>query len=640
MCGIYGVVGLRDGVPDPDMLARMAATLVHRGPDGDGLVIRDGAALGCRRLAIIDVAGGAQPLADERGDVFAVCNGEIYNHRALRDDLVRRGHTFRTGSDAEVIPHLYEERGIDFVDALDGMFGLALWDGRRRRLVLARDRMGEKPLYYAVTRRALVFASEPKAILATGLVEPTADGEAIAGYLRTGYVATPRSPFADIAKVVPGTRIVLDADTTRVAPFWDVGTHLCAPALPLDPDAAATQLRTALERAVEAALESDVPVGVFLSGGLDSTSVAAIARARLGALDTFTLGFDVASFDEREYAALAARTLGTRHHVLLVTPELFLEGLRELSAVLDEPLADQSLVPTYLMARHARSWVKVVLVGEGSDELFAGYPTYVGGMWAARYRRLPVELRRALAGLAPRLGSPQGNTTLRYMLRRFLEMADAPTATRHRAWTGCMSPKALAALSATGGPLVGATEPRARPARSELDTLLALDLTGYLRDDLLTNLDRATMAASIEGRAPFLDHHLVELACRLAPELKLRGLVGKRVLRRAVADLVPPRIRRRIKRGLSVPLAAWLAGPLLPFARETLGRLDPTVVRPAAVRTLLDDHVARRRDNRRELWALIVLQLWAEATHARWSDARPEDGASADEASVSLAATL
>jgi asparagine synthase (glutamine-hydrolysing) len=638
MCGIYGVVAYRDGTLDAAMLARMASELVHRGPDGDGLAVRDGAALGCRRLAIIDVEGGAQPLSDEGGGVLVVCNGEIYNHNALREDLERRGHTFRTRSDAEVIPHLYEERGVDFVDALDGMFGLALWDARTGRLVLARDRMGEKPLYYAVTRTALVFASEPKAILATGLVDRVADGEAIAGYLRTGYVATPRSAFAAIRKLVPGTRLVLDADIARVESFWDVAPHLSGPPVALDLATAATAVRSALERAVEAALESDVPVGVFLSGGLDSTSVAAIARARLGSLDTFTLGFDVPSFDEREYAALAARTLGTRPHVLMVTPDLFLEGLRELVTVIDEPLADQSLVPTYLLARHARAWVKVVLVGEGSDELFAGYPTYVGGLWAARYRRLPGGLRRGLAAVAPCLGSPHGNTTLRYLLRRFLEMADAPTATRHRAWTGCMSPQGLDALSVPGGPLVGTIEPPARPARSELDTLLGLDLTGYLRDDLLTNLDRATMAASIEGRAPFLNHHLVELACRLAPELKLRGVVGKRVLRRAVADLVPAAIRRRVKRGLSVPLATWLAGPLLPFARETLARLDPDVVRPAAVRNLLDDHVARRRDNRRELWALIVLQLWVETTEARWANATRPRSRRMGEASPSLAA--
>src|SRR5262249_36990384 len=262
-------------------------------------------------------------------------------------------------------------------------------------------------------------------------------------------------------------------------------------------------------RSVDACLVSDVPVGVFPPGGPDSTAVAAIVRRKLGRpLETFTLGFDVPSFDERDYAALAARALGTQHHVLMVTPELFLEGLRELAPLIDEPLADQSLVPTYLLARFARARVKVVLVGEGSDELFAGYPTYVGGALAARYRRLPPGLRRRLAELAPSLGSSYGNTTVRYMLRQFLEMADGPAATRHRAWTGCMSPSALEALVDSDGPLVGGGEQPASPARSELDTLLGIDLTGHLRDELLTNLDRATMAASLEGRAPFLNHHL------------------------------------------------------------------------------------------------------------------------------------
>ena len=635
MCGIFGILARSGEEPDPRMLDRMARSLVHRGPDGEGVTVRGRAALGCRRLAIIDVAGGAQPLWDESGDVAVVCNGEIYNHRVLRDELERRGHRFRTRSDAEVIPHLYEERGLDFLDALDGMFAIALWDARAERLVLARDRMGEKPLHYAATAAGLLFASEPKALLATGVVDRTPDGVGLADYLRTGYVAAPRSAFAQVAKLVPGTRLVVERDGARGAPYWQVAPLLAEPPLPLDLDTAARALRVELRRAVEAALASDVPLGVFLSGGLDSTAVAAIVRAAIGpGLDTFTLGFDVRGFDERDYAALAARALGTRHHTLTITPELFLEGLRELVPLLDEPITDQSLVPAYLLARHARTRVKVVLVGEGGDELFAGYPTYVGGLLAPRYRRLPARLRRLVGAVAPHLGASHGNTTLRYMLRRFLEVAEAPTAVRHRAWTGCMSAETIATLAVPGGPLVLPAEPEAPAARTELDALLALDLTGYLRDDLLTNLDRATMAASLEGRAPFLDHHLVEFACRLPAALKLRALVGKRVLRRAVADLVPGPILRRVKRGLTVPLATWLGGPLLPFVRETLARLDPHVMRPAAVRALLDAHVARRRDNRRELWTLVVLQLWADTWAPTWSGAvadrvaRPADRSS------------
>ena len=625
MCGIYGLVMRRGLGADAAVLGRMGRTLMHRGPDGDGVLVRGRVGLGCRRLAIIDVEHGAQPLANEQGDVQVVCNGEIYNHRALREDLLRSGHRFRTGSDAEVIPHLYEERGLDFVDALEGMFGLALWDARAQRLVLARDRMGEKPLYYAVTPSGLVFASEPKAILASGLVERSVDGHAIADFLRTGYVAAPHSPFAGISALVPGTRLVVEGESARVAPFWEVAPFLAGPPLALDLETAARELRHALERAVEAALVSDVPVGVFLSGGLDSTAVAAIARQRLGpSLNSFTLGFDVPSFDEREHAAHAAREIGTRHHVLMITPELFLEGLRTLAPLLDEPIADQSLVPTYLLARHARTLVKVVLVGEGSDELFAGYPTYPGGVLAARYRRLPPRLRRLLAASAPRLGAPHGNVTFRYLLRRFLELAEAPAVVRHRAWMGAMGDEALRRLTVPGGPL-GTARQRGHlqavdvaPARTDLDALLGLDLTGYLRDELLTNLDRATMAASLEGRAPFLNHHLVELACRLPAAFKLRGVIGKRVLRRAVADLVPTRTRWRVKRGLAVPLAAWLGGPLLPFLRETLDRLDPSVFRREVVQALLDEHVGRRRDNRRELYALLMLQLWVDCNAASW----------------------
>lgn len=613
MCGIYGMVG--GAAPPPaTTLTRMADALVHRGPDGNGFLVRGRAGLGCRRLAIIDVAGGAQPLTNERGDVIVVCNGEIYNHVALRRELETAGHRFRTRSDAEVIPHLYEEYGIDCVAKLDGMFGLALWDARLDRLLLARDRLGEKPLYYASTAAGFVFASEPKALLASGYVAPTPSWSAVAAYLRRGYVPGEHSAFATITRLPPGGRLMLAGEHITVDRYWEVAPLLAASAPERDAGSAARELRAHLERAVGAALASDVPLGVFLSGGVDSTAVAAVARRAVGPdLATFALGFDVPSFDERNHAAHVARVLGTRHHTLTITPELFLEGTRALAPLLDEPLADPALVPTYLLSRYARSIVKVALVGEGSDELFAGYPTYVGGLLAARYRRLPTEVRRILATLAPRLGAPRENTTVRYMLRRFLEEADVPAATRHRSWTGCFTPDGLVALATPDGPLLPVAETPAPAARSEVDSLLALDLTGYLPDDLLFKVDRATMAASLEGRAPFLDHRLVEFACGLPMELKLRGVTGKRVLRDAVADLVPPRILRRVKRGLTVPLAAWIAGPLLPFVRDTLSRLDPQGVRPRAVRGLLASHLERRRDNRREIWALVMLQLWRDA---------------------------
>jgi asparagine synthase (glutamine-hydrolysing) len=609
VCGIYGTLG----VDDPGALDRMGAALVHRGPDGVGSAVRGAAALGCRRLAIVDVAGGAQPMTDETGEVVAVCNGEIYNSAPLRSALLARGHRFRSHSDAEVLPHLYEERGVDLVDALDGMFGLAVWDARRGRLLLARDRMGEKPLYHAATARGLLFASEPKALLASGLVGREPDWAAISAYLRTGWVPFPASAFTTIRKLPPGGRLVVEGESLRIDRYWEAAPLLDAPPAALGLEEAAAELRAHLARAVRAALASDVPVGAFLSGGLDSTAVVALARAAAGDLATFALGFDAPGFDERAHAALAARALGTRHRTLTITPGLFLEGVRDLAPLLDEPLADPALVPTFLLSRFARSEVKVVLVGEGADELFGGYPTYLGSALAARWARLPAGLRRAAGAAAPLLGAPQGNTTLRWLLRRFLEAADTPPAARHRAWTGCVDAARLAALATPGGPLAAPPEPIAPPARTELDALLALDLTGYLADDLLPKLDRAAMAASLEGRAPYLDHHLVEFACRLPAALKVRGLATKRVLRRAVADLVPAAIRRRVKRGLTVPLAAWLAGPLEGFARDVLARLDPHVVRPEAVRALLDEHVARRRDNRRELWALVVLELWREA---------------------------
>ncbi len=611
MCGIYGMVRT-SAPPDPAELERMGARLAHRGPDGDGHVVSGRAGLGCRRLAIIDVVGGAQPLTNETGDVVVVCNGEIYNHARLRQDLVARGHRFRTRSDAEVIPHLYEERGPDFVQLLDGMFGLALWDVERQRLVLARDRLGEKPLFHTFTPDGLWFASEPKSLREV-IAGAEPDWDAISLYLRRGWIPTPRTAYAGVAQLPPGGRLVLEGERVQEDRYWQVAPLLAERPLDLDLDTAAHVLRAHLERSVAATLmTSDVPVGVFLSGGLDSTAVAALARPHVDDLSTFALGFEARGFDERGPAALAASALRTRHRTLTITPELFLEGVQTLAPLLDQPLADPALVPTFLLSRFARADVKVALVGEGGDELFAGYPTYLGGALATYWQRLPARIRSALAGAAPHLGAPDGNTTPRWLLRRFLEVADASEVDRHRQWTGCIAPDRLAALLTPGGP-IGVPEPEdGLPGRTTIDRLLALDLTGYLPDDLLLKVDRATMAASLEGRAPFLDHELVAFACRLPVQLKVRGLATKRVLRRAVADVVPAPILGRVKRGLTVPLAQWLAGPLAGFARETLARLDPRVLRPAAVHALLDEHVARRRDNRRELWTLVMLQLWWE----------------------------
>jgi len=613
MCGIYGGVVAPGRMMEASLLERMGDTLVHRGPDESVKAVDGRVGLGCRRLAGIAPGLAAQPSRNEAGDVSVVCDGEITNAAALRRELEEAGHCFRTRSNLEVLPHLYEDRGVDFVDAIDGPFALALWDGRVGRLVLARDHLGEKPLYCAVDGGAFFFASEAKALFATGRIERVPDWSNLAAYLRRGYVPAPASAFATIATLPPGSRLTLEGEGMRVERYWEVEPHVSGPALPLDLDSGASALRAHLERAVAAALVGDAPAGVFLSGGLDSTAVAVVARWMLGAgLRTFSLSFETPGFDDCGHAALAARTLGTRHHCLAITPTLFLEGLRDLVPLLDEPLADPALVPTYLLARRAQSEVKMVLVGDGGDELFAGDSRYLGNRLAHFYRCLPAAVRRPLTAIVPRLGAPRPNAPLRSRARRFIEAAEAPVATRHGAWTGCFSAEDLAVLATAKGPLRPLSEPETPQARSELDALLALDVSGYLPGNLLAKIDRATTAASLESRAPFLDRRLVEFACRLPAELRLRGLIGKRVLRRAMTGVVPAKIRRRVKAGVDVPLTAWIAGPLLPFVRGTLDRLDPRIFHRYTVRRLLDDHVERRRDNHRELWALVMLQLWAE----------------------------
>src|SRR5437867_2936878 len=368
MCGIYGMVG----ADAEAVLPRMSAALVHRGPDGDGWAVRGAGGVGCRRLAIIDVAGGAQPLANETGDVIAVCNGEIYNHAALRAALQARGHRFRTRSDAEVLPHLYEDRGVDFVDALDGMFGLALWDARRGRLVLARDRMGEKPLYHATTAAGFLFASEPKALLASGRVGLETDWAPLAAYRRTGYVANPASAFAAIQKLPPGGRLVLEGESARADRYWEVAPFLAAPPLPLGLDEAAAELRAHLVRAVRAQLVSDVPLGVFLSGGLDSTAVTAVTRSVGGELNTFALGFAEGGFDESDHAALAARAApypGTAPLTPPVPRPRFWRGRRRSPPQWRARPASARRVPPATLASLARRTVKGVGVGGAPDEL-------------------------------------------------------------------------------------------------------------------------------------------------------------------------------------------------------------------------------------------------------------------------------
>jgi asparagine synthase (glutamine-hydrolysing) len=635
MCGIVGVADFRaSGRPDRGLLATMTETLAHRGPDGSCVVevdAGDGPRLtfGFRRLSIIDLGAGARAYSDEAGRFRVICNGEIYNWPELERDLAARGHRFETRCDTEVIPHLYEEYGLDFVRHLNGMFAFAIFDTVARRLILGRDRAGEKPLYYAESDGELMFASEIKALLAHPRVSREVDLEALTRYLLYGYFPAPHTPFRGIRKLPAGHLLLAENGTTRLQAYWDLRAVVAAGAastVRVDEKEAEHEVRRLLREAVELRLRADVPVGVLFSGGVDSSAIAALAVEIKGhGVPTFSLGMTDEDFNEAAYARRASAFLGTDHHETIVGEADLVQALFAVARILDEPLADASVLPTWLLSRFTRGFVKVALGGEGGDELFAGYPTYLGDRLARIYRRLPSPLRAILRRAAFSVRPSFSNVGLEYLLKKFVSSADLPDEVRHPIWFGAFPPDrqqtllsdaALAALARRPGhdPLAEARDVRrGMTFRHPLDALLLTDFLMYLQDDLLTKVDRASMAASLEVRAPFLHHPLVEYVAALPANLKLRGATTKRLLKRAMKGRLSPEIVKRRKRGFNIPAARLLVGPLDPLLHRAFdpGRVARGgLLRPEAVTSLWREHATRRRDNGRLLWNLLMLQLW------------------------------
>jgi len=624
MCGICGLAVGGAGGPDPDALAAMSASLAHRGPDDDGHVVAGPVGLAARRLSIIDLAGGHQPIANEDGRVQVVQNGEIYNHEQLRAELQAAGHRFRTRCDTEVIVHLFEELGEGFAERLRGMFAIALWDGRTGRLVLARDRFGIKPLFYVETADGgLAFASELKALMELPEFDRALDMHALESLLAFNSIPGPLTIFEGVRKLQPGHLLSWEPGRGKtVRPYAQV-----TPA-PLDElrggsqAALADELRDRLRDSVRAHLVSDVPVGVLLSGGVDSATLTALAAEESGErVRTFSIGFRERSFDELERARLVASRYDTDHHELIVEPDVG-EVLTRLAEVFDEPLADSSALPTYLVAELAARHVKVALSGEGGDELFAGYHTYVADSiapWAGR----PAA---ALAPLVERLPTSSGRVSFDYKAKRFARGGALPPLERHHAWKEIFSSDLRAELRAA--PAAAAFDPvdvyRERYATTagaeSLARLQDVDRSIYLVDDLLVKTDRASMAHSLEVRVPFLDTAVTELALSVPTSRHLRGFQKKRLLRRAVAPLLPRRILHGRKRGFSIPAAAWLGGDLRAFARDVLAPdtlRAQGLFRPEAVERLLAEHEAGSADHSRQIWCLMTLGLWLERHGAR-----------------------
>src|SRR3954453_18046339 len=616
MCGICGLVSL-DGAsaPDPAALAAMNETLVHRGPDSDGSMIDGPCGLAMRRLSIIDLAGGDQPIGNEDGRIQVIQNGEIYNYGELMDQLRGKGHTFSTHSDTEVLVHLYEDRGPSFVEALRGMFAIAIWDGRNGRLVLSRDRFGIKPLYYRVAGGQVSFASELKALLRQPGFSREIDPEALESFLAFNSIPAPQTIFTEARKLPPGHMLVAERGEVTLerfsrptpVPESEVGTE--------SDDVLAEELPERLRDSVRAHLVSDVPVGVLLSGGVDSAALTAMAARESGyQVSPFSIGFEESSFNELDQARLVAKRYGTDHHELTLRPDA-VDLLPKLVDAFDEPFGDSSALPTYLVSQLASDTVKVVLSGEGGDELFGGYYTYGADRLAPRVGKAAPFLR-ALVELLP---SSSAKVSFDYKAKRFMRGAHLPPVERHHAWKEIFSPEAqdeLLGADRISDPL---DVYRARYAETEgsqeLARLQDLDLGIYLVDDLLVKTDRASMAHSLETRVPFLDPVVAELALALETRHKVRGFSKKRLLRQAVEPLLPKEIVRGRKQGFSIPVAAWLRGALEPFARDVLSAETierQGLLRPETVTRVLDDHTSGKEDLSRQIWGLLNFTLWYE----------------------------
>lgn len=634
MCGICGILNLQlKPAAHRERIDQMSARLEHRGPDSDGKFELPHLALAIRRLSIIDLVTGDQPLSNETGDITLVFNGEIYNYLGLRRALLGRGHQFSTRSDGEVIVHLYEEQGPECLRELNGMFALALWDEGAKRLLLARDRVGEKPLFYWHHDQTLVFASEIKALFEYPEVARQPDPVALNQYFFYGYFPSPHSAYAGVHKLPAAHRMVVEKGQVRIEPFWRLQDYLRKPGqprvTPRDEDALVEELSLRLREACQSRLVSDVPLGVFLSGGLDSSTIVAfMSELTPGNVNSFSIEFPEKGYSEELYARQVARLFHTRHHGVKADELGLRQALMTLAGHLDEPLADPAVIPTYMLSGYARQLIKVALSGEGGDELFGGYPTYLGVRLAQYYLRLPQFLRRGffdrLSALLPVSSSavPMG-----LFLRRFLANVEEEPARRHQIWFGIFSPPELDCLFSPSWkdahpPSQAIFPPLERVLKgAEFDetlaTMLYLDFRLYLEDNLLVKIDRASMACSLELRTPFLDHRLVEFAAGLPGDLKVRGFKSKYLFKRAAEKWLPQSIVYRQKRGFTVPIARWLRQELRGLLDETLEEEKlkrQGLFNVPFVRQRLQDHWAGRADHRKTLWALLCYQLWFD----RW----------------------
>jgi asparagine synthase (glutamine-hydrolysing) len=609
MCGIAGLVGRSTG--REAALERISYALRHRGPDESGVFHDDWVSLAIRRLSIIDVAGGHQPYRNEAGTVHVVFNGEIYGFVKIRERLERAGHRFASATDGEVIAHAYEQYGREFVRELDGMFAFALWDSQAGRLIVARDRLGKKPLFFAHHEDGtLSFASELGALLLDERIERELDPAALGEYLQYGYVPSPRTILRDVAKLEPGTMLSWErSGRLEIERYWELDFE---PKLQLSYAEALDEFEARSLAAVRERMVSDVPLGVFLSGGVDSSFVLAkMVAAGAPDIQSFAIGFPDSRYDERGHARKIAEVLGSTHHEAVVEPTDLVSMLPELVHHYGEPFADPSAVPTFYLARWARERITVALTGEGGDELFGGYYRHQAVRMAGYADHLPAPVRRLVGSGATRLGSELAHPmSVRHKLYRFLRSIELEPGERYAAWTAVLSPEERTALS-SDLPRASRYDPPGRSRRT-LDRALAVDLARSLPDQLLVKMDIATMANSLEARAPLLDYRLVEWAARLPVAYKQKGRSRKRLISDALGRHVDPDLFRRPKMGFTAPIPGWLRNELSEFTSDTLlgeASRNRGIVDAASMERLISEH-KRGIEHTRGLWSLLMLELW------------------------------
>lgn len=638
MCGITGWVNLEKSSLQNHteaVLHLMCERILHRGPDSEGLWMDDTVALGMRRLSIIDLHTGDQPVFSEDKSVVAMINGELYNYREVRADLEKRGHKFRTQTDVEIVPHLYQIYGDDLVDHINGMFAISLWDTAKKKLILARDRFGEKPIYYGVFDGKLLYASEPKAILAHPSVKPELNLEALRHYLSYDYVPAPHSIYKGIYKLPAAHILTVENGEIKTRRYWNMswsgsGSAPYKGGVDAAPggrggsfDAATSELRDLLSDAVRMRLVADVPLGVLLSGGIDSSAVAAYSvQHATETVKTFSIGFTEDSFDESKYARQVAKHLSTDHHEEILSVAKAAELIGEIGNWLDEPLSDGSLIPTYLLSRFVKKHVTVALGGDGGDELFAGYPMYYGHKVAKMYSSVPEFLRSGIIEpIVRRLPVSTKNLSFEYRAKRFIRSSNHDLIKRHHSWFGSFSIEEQSALltpevhQQTSDDIYrGAREMlELCDAKTDVERMQYLDINFYMAEDILTKVDRASMAVSLETRAPFLDPRIGQFAASIPLDYKLHGSKGKYILKKSLEGLLPHEILHRKKKGFGIPIAEWLKGRLNPLMHDLLApeRLkEQGLFNAAYVQTLIAEHEKGVASHHKQLWTLLVFQLW------------------------------